>query len=193
MHNAVHTSYQTFYGKLEPYVLEYPFVYKAQDEIFQNIKDYTTILEYYNANDFYEINDNVYFNKAVLYNNQQCSGIRKLYPRPKGDMSKYFSYPKANADNIEIMFTKSDNYFNYNQIWDVVKNPNNHYPIWVESCVNKSIDKELNNDKFDYTNRAFQKTKLRAKDLKIRHINDYYSRYKFISKFMLAPTQISYK
>lgn len=193
LHNAAHTSYQTFYGKLEPYVLEYPFVYKAQDEIFQNVKDYTTILEYYNANDFYEINDNVYFNKAVLYNNQQCSGIRKLYQRPKGDMSKYFSYPKANADNIEIMFTKSDNYFNYNQIWDVVKNPNNHYPIWVDSCVNKSIDKELNNSKFDYTNRAFQKTKLRAKDLKIRHINDLYSRYKFISKFVLAPSQVSYK
>ena len=193
LHNAIHTSYQHFYGKLEPYVLEYPFVYKSQDEIFQNVKDYTTILEYYNENDFYEINDNVYFNKAILYNGQQCSGVRKLYPKPKNDMSKYFNYPKVNSDSIEVMFTKSDNYFNYNQIWDVVKNPNNHYPIWIESCENKSIDKKLNNDKFDYSIRSHQKTKLRAKDLRIRHINDYYSRYKFISKFLLSPSQVSFK
>lgn len=193
LHNVIHTSYQTFYGKLEPYVLEYPFSYKLQDEIFQGVKDHTTILEYYNANDFYEINDGIYFNKAILWNNQQCSGIRKLYPKPKGNMSQYFNFPKVNSNNIEIMFTKSDNMFNYNQIWDVVKNPNNHYPIWVESCENKSIDKELNNDKFDYSNRAFQKTKLRAKDLKIRHINDLHSRYKFISKFVINSTQTSKK
>jgi hypothetical protein len=193
IHNLIHTSYQRFYGKLEPYVLEYPFVFKAQDEILQNVKDYTTILEYYNANDFYEINDNVFFNKAVLYNNQQTSGLLNLYPKPKGKLNDYFKYPIYKSDSKDIIFTKSDNFFNYNTFWDVVKNPNNHYPIWVESCENKSIDKVLNNDKFDYSNRSHQKTKLRAKDLKIRHINDYHDRYKFISKFILAQSQVSFK
>ncbi len=193
IHNLIHTSYQRFYGKLEPYILEYPFVFKAQDELLQNVKDYTTILEYYNENDHYEINDNVFFNKAVLYNGQQCSGILNLYPKPKGKMNFYFNYPKLNSDSKDIIYTKSDNFFNYNTIWDVVKNPNNHYPIWIDSCENKSIDKELNNTKFDYSPRSFQKTKLRAKDLKIRHINDVFDRYKFISKFILANTQISYK
>lgn len=193
IHNLIHTSYQVFYGKLEPYILEYPFVYKTQDEIAQNIKDYTTILEYYNKNDFYEINDGVYFNKAVLYNNQQTSGILNLYPKPKGELNFYLSYPKFNTSSKDIIYTKSDNFFNYNTFWDVVKNPNNHYPIWVDSCENKSIGKELNNDKFDYSTRSHQKTKLRAKELKVRHINDKFDRYKFISKFVLAPSQISYK
>lgn len=192
-HNLIHTSYQRFYGKLQPYVLEHPFVFKSQDEILQNVKDYTTILEYYNANDYYEINDNVFFNKAVLWNNQQCSGILNLFPKPKGQMNLYFNYPAYKADSKDIMYTKSDNYFNYNTFWDVVLNPNNHYPIWVESCENKSIDKVLNNDKFDYSHRSFQKTKLRAKELKIRHINDLFDRYKFISKFVLAATQASFK
>lgn len=192
-HGLTHTSFQTFYGKLEPYILEYPFVFKYQDEILQNVKDYTTILEYYNHQDFYEINDGVYFNKAVLYNNQQCSGIRNLHPKPKGKLSLYFNYPKTNSDSIDIIYTKSDNFFNYNQIWDVVKNPNNHNPIWNESCINKSIDRELNNTKFDYSNRSHQKTKLRAKNLKVRHIQDLHSRYKFISKFVNSQTQTSQK
>lgn len=193
LHNAIHTSYNNFYGKLEPYILEYPFAYKFQDETFQSIKDQTTILEYYNENEFHEINNRVYFNKAILYNNQQCSGLRKLFPKPQGDLSKYFNYPKNNTDSVEIIFTKSDNSFNYNQIWDTVKNPNNHIPIWKDSCINKSIDKELNSSALDYSTRGHQKTKLRAKDLKIRHINDYHSRYKFISKFLITLSKISHK
>lgn len=193
IHNLVHTSFQRFYGKLFPYILEYPFAFKAQDEILQNVKDYTSIIEYYNHNDFYEINDNIFFNKAILYNNQQCSGILNLIPKPKNDLSSYRKYPKFNVDSKDIIFTKSDNFFNYNDFWDVVKNPNNHYPIWIESCESKSVDKELNNNKFDYSRRSYQKTKLRAKDLKIRHINDKYDRYKFVSKFMMAATQTSFK
>ena len=108
-------------------------------------------------------------------------------------MNLYLKYPIINTDSKDIIFTKSDNFFNYNQFWDVVKNPNNHYPIWVESCESKSIDKVLNNEKLDYTNRSFQKTKLRAKELRVRHINDAVDRYKFISKFILVPTQISIK
>jgi hypothetical protein len=193
IHNLVHTSYQRFYGKLEPYVLEYPFTFKTQDEILQNVKDHTTIREYYNEHDHYEINDNVFFNKAILSNGQQTSGILKLYPKPKGQMNQYFNYPKYNADSKEIVYTKSDNFFNYNTFWDVVKNPNNHYPIWVDSCESRSIDKELNNSVLDYSNRSFQKTKLRAKDLRVRHINDMFDRYKFISKFVFAATQTSFK
>jgi hypothetical protein len=193
VHNLIHTSYQRFYGKLEPYVLEYPFVFKAQDEILQNVKDYTTIKEYYNENDWYEINEGVYFNKAILWNNQQTSGVLNLYPKPKGKMNLYFTYPKYNSDSKDIIYTKSDGFFNYNTFWDVIKNPNNHTPIWIESSENKSIDKVLNNTYFDYSNRSYQKTKLRAKELKIRHINDMFDRYKFISKFIIADTQISYK
>lgn len=193
IHDVIYTSFQRFYGKLEPYVLEYPFSFKLQDEILQNVKDHTTILEYYNISDYYEVNDNVFFNKAILWNNQQTSGLLNLFPKPKGQMNLYFKYPIYKPDSKDIIYTKSDNTFNYNTFWDVVKNPNNHYPIWVNSCENKSIDKVLNNDKLDYSTRSFQKTKLRAKDLKIRHINDVFERYKFISKFVLAATQVSFK
>ena len=108
-------------------------------------------------------------------------------------MNFYFTYPKMNKDSKDIVYTKSDNFFNYNTFWDVVKNSNNHFPIWVESQINKSIGKDLNNSVLDYSIRSHQKTRLRAKDLRIRHINDKFDRYKFISKFVNAPTQISIK
>ncbi len=193
IHNLIHTSYQRFYGKLEPYILEYPFAFKANDEIIQDVQDYTSIYEYYNENDFYEINDNVWFNKAILYNGQQTSGVLNLYPKPKGKLNLYFNYPKYNTDSKDIIYTKSDNIFKYNTFWDVVKNANNHNPIWIESCENKSVDKVLNNDKLDYSTRSHQKTKLRAKDLKIRHINDRFDRYKFLSRFINTQTQASFK
>lgn len=192
-HNLIHTSFQNFYGKLDPFVVEYPYAYKYQDELVQNVKDHTEILEYYNENDYYKINEGVYYSKAILSNGQQTSGVLNLYPKPKGQMNLYFNYPKYNTDSKDIMYTKSDNFFNYNTFWDVVMNANNHHPLWKESSVSKSVDKELNNDKLDYSKKTFQKNKLRAKDLKVRHINDKFDRYKFVTKFVNAPTQISYK
>jgi hypothetical protein len=33
--------YNSFYGNTEAYVIEYPFAYQYQDEILQNVKDYS--------------------------------------------------------------------------------------------------------------------------------------------------------
>ena len=38
--------YNNFYGTTEPYVIEYPFSYQYNDEILQNIQDYTKAYKY---------------------------------------------------------------------------------------------------------------------------------------------------
>ena len=43
--------YNTFYGNIAPYIIEYPFAYQYQDEILQNVKDYTKAYEYYPVED----------------------------------------------------------------------------------------------------------------------------------------------
>ena len=67
------TIYNTFYGNIEPYIIEYPFAYQYYDEILQNVKDYTKAYRYlpipdgvFNDNAKIETNT-VYFNKAILY------------------------------------------------------------------------------------------------------------------------------
>lgn len=189
--------YNNFYGKIEPYVVEYPFGYEYFDQILQNVKDYTRVNKYLpdplrGADETRSVQtDNIWFNKAILYNGQQCSGLLELVPKPKNDLRSYVGYPKFNLNSKTITYTKSDNFYQYNTFWSVVKDKN--LPLFIGSCKSLSIDKELNQDNMDYTSRSFKKEPLRAKNLVVRHILDNRSDVHMISQFIVAPSQISYK
>lgn len=189
--------YNNFYGLIEPYIIEYPFSYQSYDEILQNVKDYTKAYKYlpipdgvFNDNARVET-DNQYFNKAVLYNGQQSTGILELVPKPKNNLSQYMTYPIYNLESKTITYTKSDNYYQYNTFWGLVKNKS--VPLFNTTCESLSIDKVVNQDNMDYGKRSFKKEPLRAKDLKIRHILDNTSEAHLVSQFIIAPAQISYK
>ena len=189
--------YNTFYGNIEPYIIEYPFAYEYYDEILQNVKDYTKVYRYlpipdgvFNDNAKIETNT-VYFNKAILYNGQQSSGILELAPKPINNLSEYLKYPMYNAESKTITFTKSDNFYQYNTFWSLVKDKS--LPLFVTGCDSLSIDKVVNQPNMDYGKRSFKKEPLRAKDLKVRHILDNRSDAHLISQFIITPAQISYK
>lgn len=189
--------YNKFYGFTAPYVIEYPFAYQSYDEILQNVKDYTKAYKYlpipdgvFNDNARIET-DNEYFNKAVLYNGQQSTGILELVPKPKNNLSQYMAYPIYNLESKTITYTKSDNFYQYNTFWSLVKNK--AVPLFSTSCESLSIDKVVNQSNMDYGKRSFKKEPLRAKDLKIRHILDNSSDFHLVSQFIIAPAQISYK
>lgn len=189
--------YNTFYGNIEPYIIEYPFAYEYYDEILQNVKDYTKAYRYlpipdgvFNDNAKIETNT-VYFNKAILYNGQQSSGILELAPKPINNLSEYLKYPMYNAESKTITFTKSDNFYQYNTFWSLVKDKS--LPLFVTGCDSLSIDKVVNQPNMDYGKRSFKKEPLRAKDLKVRHILDNRSDAHLISQFIITPSQISYK
>ena len=97
--------YNNFYGKIHPYIIEYPFAYSYNDEILHSVKDYTKTFLY--TRDEYDVpntanrveTNNVYFNKAILYNDQQCSGMLLLTPKPKNNLQQYSSLPVTNSDS----------------------------------------------------------------------------------------------
>jgi hypothetical protein len=189
--------YNTFYGNIEPYIIEYPFAYQYYDEILQNVKDYTKAYRYlpipdgvFNDNAKIETNT-VYFNKAILYNGQQSSGVLELVPKPINNLKEYLKYPMYNAESKTIMFTKSDNFYQYNTFWSLVKDKS--VPLFVTGCDSLSIDKVVNQPNMDYGKRSFKKEPLRAKDLKVRHVLDNRSDAHLISQFIITPSQISYK
>jgi hypothetical protein len=191
------TIYNTFYGNIEPYIIEYPFAYQYYDEILQNVKDYTKAYRYlpipdgvFNDNAKIETNT-VYFNKAILYNGQQSSGVLELVPKPINNLKEYLKYPMYNAESKTIMFTKSDNFYQYNTFWSLVKDKS--VPLFVTGCDSLSIDKVVNQPNMDYGKRSFKKEPLRAKDLKVRHVLDNRSDAHLISQFIITPSQISYK
>lgn len=189
--------YNSFYGKTEPYIIEYSFSYKYQDEILQNIKDYTKVYEYLpNTTGVFDYNNKIetdtkYFNKAILYNNQQSSGLLELVPKPVHNMKEYMSYPRFNSNSKTITFTKSDNFYNFNTFWAL--NRSSQVPLFINSCESLSIDKVINDDNMDYSTRSFNKASLRAKDLRVRLILDNSSETHLVSQFIIGSTQISYK
>ena len=191
------TLYNSFYGVIQPYVIEYPFAYDFQDEILQNVKDYTKAYKYinipdgvYNDNTRIETNDE-WFNKAVLYNGQQSSGVLELVAKPFHNMKAYMQYPILNTESKTITYTKSDNFYQYNTFW--AAEINSHIPLFNTTCENLSIDKIVNQKNMDYGPKSFKKAPLRAKELKVRHILDNSSTTHLVSQFITAPAQISYK
>lgn len=189
--------YNTYYGCINPYIIEYPFAYQYHDEILQNVKDYTKAYKYlpnddgvFNDNRRVETDDR-YFNKAILYNGQQCSGILRLVPKPMNNLKEYLKYPMYNAESKTITFTKSDNFYQYNTFWSLVKDKS--IPLFIKSCESMSIDKIVNQLNMDYGKRSFKKEPLRAKELKVRHILDDRSDAHLVSQFIYTPAQISYK
>ena len=189
--------YNYFYDNIEPYVIEYPFSYESYDEILQNVKDYTKAYKYSIDTDFVsdecdkiETNDR-WFNKAVVYNGQQSSGILELVPKPMHNLSAYLAYPKFNTNSKTITYTKSDNFYQYNTFWSLVKDKS--IPLFVRTCESLSIDKVVNQANMDYGLRSFKKEPLRAKDLKVRQILDDRDDAHLVSTFIITPSMISYK
>ena len=189
--------YNSYYGNIKPYIIEYPFAYQFQDEILQNVQDYTKAYEYlpipdgvFNYNTRIETNDK-WFNKAILYNGQQSSGVLNLVAKPLNNMHAYMQYPIFNTDSKTITYTKSDNFYQYNSFWALQKS--SQVPLFNTGCESLSIDKVINQDNMDYGSRSFNKATLRAKELKIRHILDNSSSTHLVSQFIIAPAQISYK
>lgn len=190
--------YNYYYGNIEPYIIEYPFAYQYQDEILQNVKDYTKAYQYLEVsdgvwNDNAKIEtDDVWFNKAILYNGQQCSGVLELVAKPLRNLSEYMKYPIYNADSKTITYTKSDNFYQYNTFWSMVKDK--RVPLFITDCYSTlSLDKLINQANMDYSKRSFKKEPLRAKELKVRHILDNRSDAHLTSQFIVTPAQISYK
>ena len=186
-----------YYGNIEPYIIEYPFFYQYQDEILQNVKDYTIAYKYlpipdgvFNENAKIQTN-NQYFNKVIIYNGQQCTGLLKLVPKPMNNLAAYNTYPIYNTDSKTILYTKSDSFYQYNTFWSVVID--REQPLFNIGCESLSIDKVLNQSNMDYGVRSFKKDTMRAKGVLIRHILDDTSDAHLVSQFIIAPSQISYK
>lgn len=188
-HNIDFKSFGEFYGKQEPYILEYPVKFKAQDEILQNISDYSVALRYEDKDTYYEPDETLYFNKAYVYSRQQNTGLLNLNVRPVNNMRAYLSYPKYNSNSKDILISKSDSLISFNTFWDITKNKS--IPTVRTEC--DKLMQTLNDSNLDYSSRSFGKSPIRAKDIKVRLIRDDETDFKLLSNFVVSETQTSIK
>lgn len=184
-HNQTYNSFCSFYGVQSPYILEYPFNYKAEDEILQSISDYGKSLIYSEFDIYQEPDKTLYFNKALIYNNFQSTGILELTTKPTNNLSSYMGFPKYKLDSKEILISKTDNVIKFNTFWDIVKDKSKPF------FKTESIDKVLLPDNLDYSKKPFAKATIRSKDSRVRLILDKAHDYKLLSTFVVTQTQPS--
>jgi hypothetical protein len=63
------------------------------------------------------------FDRAVIYNYEQVSGYLNLNLYPKNDITLSLEYPKLNTNqnSYDILFSKEENKYRFNQFWDITK------------------------------------------------------------------------
>lgn len=183
------TNFNKFYDKIEPYILEYPLYYKGTDEILQYVQDYTTVRKYLSYKVHSVPDETIYFNKSIVRNDNQCSGILHLIPYQHNHPAQRFQYPKRLPTHTEILVTRSNNYYQYNQIVDIIKDPSK--PVLKQSCSN--IIQEPDPTNLSYGPLKTRRPPLQGKNLFIKHILDNTDQYQLISHFMVSPTTTSFK
>jgi hypothetical protein len=70
------------------------------------------------------------FDKAVVYNSEQVSGYLNLNLYPKNNINESLQYPRlgANLASYDILFSKEEQKYRFNQFWDITKD-RDEFPI----------------------------------------------------------------
>jgi hypothetical protein len=124
-HNSVCDNFCNFYGTQYPFEIELPI---TTGQTVTTMKSVEYILECYrrkafNCIDQFHVLD-YNFDRAVVYNSEQASGYLNLNIFPKNNVVLSQTYPQLNQSNLssfDILFSKEENKYRFNQFWDITK------------------------------------------------------------------------
>jgi hypothetical protein len=119
VHNDTCESYCNFYGIDYPFEVEWAVHARNQVETLRSIEYYMEVYKYAdNCDDRFHVLD-FNFDEAVVYNSEQCSGLLKLNLMPKNNAPEILNYPAINPTNIDILYSKEEHKYRFNQFWDI--------------------------------------------------------------------------
>jgi len=162
-HNDCFTSYCNFYGKDYPFEVEFTASTGVTATTLKSVEYTLENYRYHNdGKDGYMILDHN-FDRAVLYNNEQISGWLKLNITPKNNPMAILKYPAINGSFIDILYSKEENKYRFNQFWDITKDrgefTNNAVPMWKTRA--NGYEKTVNPVAVDYSKKATERKKFR--------------------------------
>lgn len=119
-HNYICDSYCNYYGENKPFEVEFPLV---TGQTVMTLRSLEYILECYKREpqdciDQFQVLD-FNFDRAVVYNPEQVSGYLNLNIFPKNNVTLSLDYPIINPNSIDILYTKEENKYRFNQFWDI--------------------------------------------------------------------------
>lgn len=184
-HGLTNQSYQVFYGKLHPFVIEVPVREQYVNKILTNYQ-YRMDARRYQDEVNYQVNRMTGFNKAYFYNDTNNSGELILEMAEKGNMYQQLRYPVTTGVNREILVTEVDGKININDYFNEVKDDTNNIPIWDKDT--NDIGRTVNVDALDY-HRPWR-DRLRGDWFLARFVNDIESRFKMIARWFSNDEKI---
>lgn len=178
-------SYQVFYGKKYPFMIELPVREQYVNKILSNIQYRMESRRYHSEIDF-AIRRSAGFNKAWVYNHRDNSGLLNLIPEEKNNWAQKLRYPRAENGGMSIIATEESEGWSFNDFFNRVKNNENNIPQWIKDV--NDIEKEVNGDAIYYN--SVWKDRLRGDWFLIRYCNDDETRFKMIFRWQSNDEKI---
>ena len=103
------------------------------------------------------------FDASIVYNNDQVSGLLVLNPQPFNNPWGNLTYPVVNTNNIDVLVSKEEHKFRFNQFWDITNDrgefTNAEQAIFNTDC--NGYIRTLNPTNLNYNKSQTQRKKFR--------------------------------
>lgn len=164
-HNSRTDLFANYYGQDYPFELEYLTNTGQQVNTLKNIEYQLECYTYkQNSADVYHVLD-FNFDHAVISNTEQVSGQLNLNISPKNNAPALVNYPIVNLNNIDILYSKVEQKYRFNQFWDITRDRGEYtYPAVQQSIWNTQYNgyiRQLNPNNLNYQKPAFQHKRFR--------------------------------
>lgn len=162
-HNSRWDSYANYYGQDYPWEIEYPIVTPNNVTTLRSVEYTLDVYKFFNdGKDFNHILDEN-FDRAIIHNSEQMSGLLRLKIKGKNNPLDLVNYPQISPNGIDILFSKEENKFRFNQFWDITKDrgefTGNDNPMWITKC--SGYQKSINPDYVNYFKSPVEHKKFR--------------------------------
>ena len=167
-HNDRCDLYANFYGKSYPWEIDLisntgqavntvrSIEYQLETYVHKGEMDYAC-----GGDAWEDLNYN--FDQAIIYNNEQVSGLLLLNMAPFNDPGGQLNYPIINPTSIDVLSAKVEHKFRLNQFWDITNDrgefTNAEQPIWNTEC--NGYIRNLNTVNLNYNKPEVQRKKFR--------------------------------
>lgn len=181
-HGITNRHFQTYYGTMYPFIVQAITKHDTTKKFLNSIEYEMDAYRYQGEMDrFYD--RTITFNKAVLFNNTQCSGLLNLVPRNENDL-RQLMYPKPNGNATDILVTRTESGWRFNQFYDLVFNHRNNIPPMLYGCNN--VYNDINPLAVSYGLPDLRKERIRSDYNFVRLINDVYYNHKFVFRWLIG-------
>ena len=167
-HNDRCDLYANYYDKNHPWEVEWvesvgqtvntirSIEYQLESYIYKGNLDYTC------GDRFHDLDWN--FDEAIIHNTEQVSGLLKLNLDPKNNVPLITQYPQITGNDIQILYSKEEQKYRFNQFWDITKNRGEFDPNFNSSIFITQLNgyvRDLNQANLNYFKPEFQRKKFR--------------------------------